>query len=61
MSRRTRIQDYEQISEATDLDMIVKDKRSAKRATKRKSKRRNRHYSKTMLRHLQSDVDRNGG
>jgi uncharacterized protein (DUF2336 family) len=59
MGRRTHVEDYEKIGKADDLDQLVRDKRSGKRATKQKAKRRNRHYAKTLLKHLQSDVDEN--
>jgi len=48
--RRTQIQDFEKIDQAKDLDDLVKDKRTGKRATKKKVKRRNRHYGRTLLR-----------
>jgi len=57
MPKRTQIQDYQQIERADELDNIVQDKRSAKRANKKKAKRRNRHYGKTLLRHLAKDLD----
>ena len=57
MSRRTHIEDYEQIEQSNDLVHIVKDKRQQKRANSKKVKRRNRHYVKTMLRHLKDDLD----
>ena len=48
--KRTRIQDFEKIDQAKDLDDLVKDKRKGKRANKKKAKRRNRHYGRTLLR-----------
>ena len=48
--RRTQIQDFEKIDQAKDLDDLVKDKRTGKRANKKKAKRRNRHYGRTLLR-----------
>ncbi len=57
MPKRTQIKDYHRIEKPEDLERIVKDKRSGKRATKSKSKRRNRHYTKTLLKHLSNDMD----
>ena len=47
--RRTRIQDYEKVDKATDLERIVNDKRKQKRASKSKAVRRNRRYQNTLL------------
>jgi hypothetical protein len=57
MARRTQINDFDHIEKPEDLEHIVKDKRSGKRASKSKGKRRNRHYNKTLLRHLTKNVD----
>ncbi|MEL6557063.1 MAG: hypothetical protein AAFQ94_02700 [Bacteroidota bacterium] len=57
MPKRTQIQDFESIEKADDLNRIVKDKRSDKRANKAKGKRRNRHYTKTLLKHLTESGD----
>lgn len=56
MSKRTQITDYRKVESADDLERLVKDKRSGKRANKEKGKRRNRHYTKTLLRHLSDDA-----
>ena len=47
--RRTQIQDFEKIDQAKDLDDLVKDKRTGKRANKKKAKRRNRYYGSTLI------------
>jgi len=47
--RRTRIQDYEKVDKATDLERIVNDKRKQKRASKSKAVRRNRRYQNNLL------------
>ena len=47
--RRTRIQDYEKVDKATDLERIVNDKRKQKRASKSKTVRRNRRYQNNLL------------
>jgi len=52
MPKRTQIEDYDRVEQSDDLERVVKDKRSNKRASKEKGKRRNRHYTKTLLRHL---------
>ena len=57
MGKRTQIEDYKKVNNAADLDQVVRDKRTAKRANKKKAKRRNRHYVKTLLRHLKEDND----
>ena len=54
--RRTRVQDYKKINEASDLDLIVKDKRKGKRANKQKAKRRNRRYENNLLKHLTQNM-----
>lgn len=54
--RRTRVQDYKKINEASDLDLIVKDKRKGKRANKQKAKRRNRRYENNLLKHLAQNM-----
>lgn len=55
--KRTQIQDFEKIDQAKDLDDIVQDKRTGKRANKKKAKRRNRHYGRTLLRHFKDNYD----
>jgi len=57
MSKRTQIEDYQKIGKAEDLERLVKDKRSGKRANKEKGTRRNRHYTKTLLRHLSDSTE----
>ena len=47
--RRTRIQDYEKVDKATDLERIVNDKRKQKSASKSKAVRRNRRYQNNLL------------
>jgi hypothetical protein len=58
MGKRTQIEDFEKIESASDLDRVVRDKRTGKRANKKKAKRRNRHYSRTLLRHLGEEINR---
>jgi hypothetical protein len=48
MSKRTSINDVREISDLNDLNLIVKDKRVAKRASAKKE-RRNRHYVKVLI------------
>lgn len=48
MPKRTSINDVQEISDLNDLNLIVKDKRAAKRANARKE-RRNRHYVKVLI------------
>ncbi|MGB1112376.1 MAG: hypothetical protein ACPG3S_04700 [Schleiferiaceae bacterium] len=55
--KRTQIQDFEKIDQAKDLDDIVKDKRTGKRANKKKAKRRNRHYGRTLLKHFKENYE----
>ena len=55
MGKRTQIKSYREVELAEDIEKVVVDKRTAKRANKKKAKRRNRHYSKTILRHLSQD------
>jgi hypothetical protein len=57
VGKRTQIQYYDKVERAEDLEVIIKDKRKAKRANKKKVKRRNRHYQKTILKHLSSDFE----
>ena len=47
--RRTRMQDYEKVDKATDLERVVNDKRKQKRASKSKAVRRNRRYQNNLL------------
>jgi len=55
MPRRTQINDYQEVESTDDLDRVVQDKRTTKRAGRQKKHRRNRHYVKTLLRHLSQD------
>lgn len=55
--KRTQIDDYKKIENADDLEEVVKDKRTAKRANKKKARRRNRHYNKNLLRQLTDHYD----
>ena len=50
--RRTRVKDFNKIEQAKDLEILVKDKRVAKRATKKNAVRRNRRYKNNLLSHL---------
>ncbi|MEM6830903.1 MAG: hypothetical protein AAF551_10345 [Bacteroidota bacterium] len=55
--KRTQIGDFKRIEKSDDLERIVKDKRTDKRASKEKGKRRNRHYTKALLKHLSNDLN----
>ncbi|MEO0727929.1 MAG: hypothetical protein AAFZ63_25510 [Bacteroidota bacterium] len=57
MAKRTQIKDAHQVQTVEDLDRLVKDKRTGKRANKRKAKQRQRHYVKTMLRNRRSYLE----
>ncbi|MEL7220840.1 MAG: hypothetical protein AAGJ93_05940 [Bacteroidota bacterium] len=57
MSKRTQIKDAYKVETVEDIDRMVKDKRTAKRANKRKAKQRQRHYVKTMLRKTRYYLD----
>lgn len=48
MPKRTSINDVQKIDDLNDLDRIVIDKRSDKRAESKKN-RRNRHYIKVLI------------
>lgn len=50
--RRTRVKDFNKIEQAKDLEILVKDKRVAKRAAKKNAIRRNRRYKNNLLGHL---------
>jgi len=58
--KRTQIEDYTRIEKAEDLELLVRDKRTSKRASKQKAKRRNRHYQKDLLKKLSNQIDQNG-
>jgi hypothetical protein len=55
--RRTRIQDFEKIEQARDLESVVNDKRYLKRANKKKATRRNRRCKNTLTSHLKKNID----
>ena len=55
--RRTRIQDFEKIEQARDLERVVNDKRYLKRANKKKATRRNRRYKNTLTSFLKKNID----
>jgi hypothetical protein len=56
MPKRTSVNDIKKIEDLNDLNRIVKDKRSKKRADAKKE-RRNRHYTKLLIRHQLKDED----
>ncbi|MEM9327159.1 MAG: hypothetical protein AAGA85_15935 [Bacteroidota bacterium] len=56
--KRTNPEAYQKIEKADDLEQIVVDKRSRKRAGKAKQNRRNRHYNKTLLQKLKEDLEK---
>lgn len=49
MTKRTSTNDIQNWDDAQDIDHIVIDKRSVKRATPAKGRRRNRRYEKRLL------------
>lgn len=49
MAKRTSIHDLQGWEDAPDLNYLVKDKRSGKRATPAKARRRNRRYENRLL------------
>ena len=53
MPKRTQVEAYDKITRAEDVEKVVKDKRTRKRASKQKGTQRNRRYEKRLLRHLQ--------
>tara|TARA_B100001248_G_C27026484_1_gene294413 strand:+ start:28 stop:204 length:177 start_codon:yes stop_codon:yes gene_type:complete len=55
--RRTRTQDYIKIELAKDLEMVVNDKRSSKRANKKKATRRGRRYKNNLMNHLAKNIN----
>ena len=55
--RRTRVKDFNKIEQAKDLEILVKDKRVAKRATKKNVVRRNRRYNNNLLSHLTKGIN----
>lgn len=50
MPKRTSMNDVKEMEHLNDLDRIVKDKRTEKRADAKKE-RRNRHYVKVLIKH----------
>ncbi|BAU42445.1 hypothetical protein [Leptolyngbya sp. O-77] len=68
MPRRTSPNDLQHWEDASDLEHLVVDKRSHKRATPAKGRRRNRRYEKRLLNHylensedLELELDAPGG
>ena len=55
--RRTSTQDYTIIEQAKDLEMVVNDKRSSKRANKKKATRRGRRYKNNLMNHLAKNIN----
>lgn len=49
MTKRTSLSDLQNWDDAQDIDHVVKDKRSHKRATPAKGRRRNRRYENRLL------------
>lgn len=49
MTKRTSFSDLQNWDDAQDIDHLVKDKRSHKRATPAKGRRRNRRYENRLL------------
>lgn len=56
MPKRTSPNDLQNWDDAQDLDCIVVDKRSIKRATPEKGRRRNRRYGKRLI-NAQLEID----
>jgi hypothetical protein len=56
MPKRTSPNDIQSWDDAQDLDRIVIDKRSIKRATPEKGRRRNRRYGKRLI-NAQLEID----
>ncbi|WOB42723.1 hypothetical protein HNI00_05835 [Thermoleptolyngbya oregonensis NK1-22] len=57
MPRRTSPNDLQHWEDASDLEHLVVDKRSHKRATPAKGRRRNRRYEKRLLNHYLENSD----
>ena len=57
MSKRTSPNDLQHWEDASDLEHLVVDKRSHKRATPAKGRRRNRRYEKRLLSHYLENSD----
>jgi hypothetical protein len=55
MTKRTSPKDMQNLDDAQDLDVIVVDKRSLKRANGEKRRRRNRRYENRLL-NLQANL-----
>ena len=45
------------IERAKDLEMVVNDKRSSKRANKKKTTRRGRRYKNNLMNHLAKNIN----
>lgn len=56
MLKRTSINDVREFSDLNDMNLIVKDKRMAKRADAKKE-RRNRHYVKLLIKSQLNQYD----
>jgi hypothetical protein len=57
MTRRTSPDDLQNWEDAQDIDHLVNDKRSHKRATPAKGRRRNRRYENRLLKSQIDDVE----
>lgn len=57
MPKRTSPNDLQHWEDASDLEHLVVDKRSHKRATPAKGRRRNRRYEKRLLHHYLENSD----
>jgi hypothetical protein len=57
--KRTHIEDYKKIQDASDFDYTIIDKQDTKRANAAQRNRRQRHYVNAMLRHMSNDIDMN--
>lgn len=57
MPKRTSPNDLQHWEDASDLEHLVVDKRSHKRATPAKGRRRNRRYEKRLLNHYLENSD----
>ena len=57
--KRTHIEDYKKIQDASDFDYTIIDKQDTKRANSARRNRRQRHYVNAMLRHMSNDIDMN--
>ncbi|MGF1508912.1 MAG: hypothetical protein ACFB9M_05335 [Myxococcota bacterium] len=55
VARRTRPSDAQYVSQADDLEHVVKDKRASWRADASRARRRNRRYQRRLTEHLVHD------